>query len=282
MPRDQRQWFVNGEGQTFVIVDAQQPFWMGSQASERGRDTLIEGRHLRQIDRCFAIAATPITTKQFVRFLQERPKVKDAMPAEATASADSTPQTFVTWFQAAEYCNWLSEKEGIARDERCFVPNALGNFAEGMRAKDNCLKLSGYRLPTEAEWEFACRAGTTTRFYFGESELLLGDYAQYHENSEGRRWPVASRKPNDFGLFDMHGNVWQWCEWPSQKYPDAGGAPIGDSASSEPVVYGKPSALRGGSYTNLPDHLRSACRLRQNPDTGQVSIGFRPVRTYRP
>ena len=89
-----------------------------------------------------------------------------------------------------------------------------------MPARDNYLSLTGYRLPTEAEREFACRGGTVTlRFHFGQTDALLGNYAWYQENGEGRAQPVARLKPNDFGLFDMHGNVWEWCECPSQGYP---------------------------------------------------------------
>ena len=127
----------------------------------------------------------------------------------------------MTWYEAAEYCNWLSEKEGISADQWCYEPNDQGKFAEGMRAKDKYLTLTGYRLPTEAEWEFACRAGTITRFYFGQNDALLANYAWYRAQQQSdRTWPVASLKPNDFGLFDMLGNVWHWCECPPRAYPN--------------------------------------------------------------
>ena len=131
---------------------------------------------------------------------------------------DDSPQTGVTWYVAAEYCNWLSEKDGIPPDQHCYEKNEQGGIDEGMRTKDKYRPhlRTGYRLPSEAEWEFACRAGTITRFSFGESDALLADYAWCNVNSENHAWPVAGLKPNDLGLFDMHGNVWQWCECPAQ------------------------------------------------------------------
>src|SRR5205807_1829546 len=120
------------------------------------------------------------------------------------------PMNVVTWYDAAAYCNWLSKKEGL---EPVYEPNEAGEFASGMKVKAGYLRLNGYRLPTEAEWEFACRAGAQTSRYYGETEELLGNYAWYTKNS-GDRWMlgVGSLKPNDLGLFDMLGNAWQWCE----------------------------------------------------------------------
>ena len=148
-----------------------------------------------------------------------------------------------------------------------------------MRAKDGYLALTGYRLPTEAEREFACRARTTTCFCFGQDDALLGNYAWYQENSEGHIWPVARLKPNDFGLFDMHGNVWEWSDCPSVDYPQAGAEVADDPGTTERITNAMRAAVRGGSYENLPRRVRSAYRGRYNPDSRLPSFGFRPART---
>lgn len=95
----------------------------------------------------------------------------------------------------------------------CYLPNAKGEFAAGMKLKPNYLSLTGYRLPSEAEWEHACRARTMTSRYYGESTEVLDRYAWYKEDSQ-ITWtlPVGSMRPNDFGLFDMLGNVMEWCQ----------------------------------------------------------------------
>ena len=185
----------------------------------------------------------------------------------------------MTWYEAAKYCNWLSEKEGIPADQWCYQPNEQGEFVTGMRVKDKHLALSGYRLPTEAEWEFAARAGTATRFYFGENDVLLANYAWYQVNSGNRPRPVARLKPNDFGLFDMLGNVWQWCACPQENYP--AGCLVGDDDSkwSGPVTNQFPRVVRGGAYNNSPGHVRTAYRGLHIPTMRETSFGFRPART---
>src|SRR5262249_45475523 len=122
------------------------------------------------------------------------------------------PMCSMSWYYAAEYCNWLSEQEGIPKDQWCYERNAKGEYADGMRIKPNYLSLSGYRLPTEAEWEYACRANATTSRYYGDAIDLLGKYAVYAGNSGEVSCSVASLKPNDFGLFDMLGNIRCWCQ----------------------------------------------------------------------
>ena len=182
-------------------------------------------------------------------FIGERPYVLQMQKGliEKVVRTDDSPQTGMTWYEAAEYCNWLSDQERISADQKCYEPNDGDKFAEGMRAKDNYLTLTGYRLPTEAEWEFACRAGTTTRFYFGENDSLLPKYAWYQIGGGSRgdcTWPVASLQPNDFGLFDMLGNVWQWCECPFRAYPGSDGAVATDVGTSEKVTNGQRPAPR--------------------------------------
>jgi serine/threonine protein kinase/formylglycine-generating enzyme required for sulfatase activity len=275
-----RRWYINSQDQTFVVVDARHPFTMGSPDSEHGPDNTIEDEHTRRIGRTFAIATSPVTIEQFRRFQAERPNIAK-MPLGKLAPSDDCPVTGMTWYEAAEYCNWLSEKDGISADQWCYRANEDGHYGAGMRAKDNYLSLSGYRLPTEAEWEFACRAGTKTRFYCGDDDTMLGNYAWYESNSNAHLWPVAQLKPNDLGLFDMHGNVWQWCDCPSLNYPRDGAIADDERTTTVPVTNSMRAALRGGAYDNLARRVRAAFRARQNPDSRQPSFGFRPARTIK-
>src|SRR3954452_2229741 len=110
----------------------------------------------------------------------------------------------------AHYCNWLSEQEGLPKDQWCYLPNEAGDYAEGMSIPADVLERSGYRLPTEAEWEYACRAGAVTSRYYGHAIELLSAYVRYQANSSERAWMCGSLLPNDLGLFDMLGNVYEW------------------------------------------------------------------------
>jgi formylglycine-generating enzyme required for sulfatase activity len=163
---------------------------------------------------------------------------------------------------------------------------------------------TGYRLPTEAEWEYACRAGTRTSYSFGDDESQLKDHAWLADNSgrelwdSGRFWieinkdskeyfdeilrrgcrthPVGLKSPNGFGLYDMHGNVWEWCwGWYDEGYYKQmlNVNPTGPSKGTARV-------LRGGSFDNFPADLRSASRLRNQPANRSWVVGFRLARTY--
>ena len=181
--------------------------------------------------------------------------------------------TGASWYDAAAYCNWLSEREGVAKDQWCYLPNKSGKYGDGMTMAADFLDRTGYRLPTEAEWECACRAGSETAFSFGEDERLSEKYAWTGLNSGVRSHPVGSQKPNGRGLFDVHGNVWQWCQdefVADPKDKDPSETEIGNDRSR---------VLRGGSFVARASFVRSAYRNDNLPSIRVNSFGFRPART---
>ena len=230
-----------------------------------------EDQHKCKIGRSFALGATSVTKEQFLRF-------------QPTFSHDGFPHYYpeptcpiggVTWYEAAAYCNWISKEEGIPEEQWCY--EIKGNE---IKLKANYLSRSGYRLPTEAEMEYATRAGAITSRYFGETENLLANYAVYTKNSSGNASPVGSRKPNDWGLFDAHGNMWTWCQEGFKPYPE-GEEAANDKEDDDLVVSGTRSCVvRGGSYENTAANLRSAVRYRNVPPYRVDNpFGFRLART---
>jgi formylglycine-generating enzyme required for sulfatase activity len=182
-----------------------------------------------------------------------------------------------------------------------------------MQLAPNYLARTGYRLPTEAEWEYACRAGAVTSRYYGESDELLAKYAWYNKNSSQRTSPVGSLKPNDFGLFDMHGLLSVWCQDRYQKEygPLQGeenkvkgllalstsaaglaGSPLAQRlflpacamipTTTNEIEAGVQRVLRGGFWNSPPENVRCAHRVGTPPGIRGVDIGFRLARTIRP
>ncbi len=193
----------------------------------------------------------------------------------STPPTEDCPVNLVSWHDAAAYCNWLSEQEGLTR---CYDIGANGLVT---RLKADYLSLTGYRLPTEAEWEYACRAGAATSRYYGETEELLAKYAWYAEAGAKnlRMRPVGSLKPNDLGLFDMLGNALEWCHDPARFYH-----PGDDNEKyyNETIVGNNSRVLRGGSFNNRASNVRSAIRSYDVPANRTNNDGFRPARTFPP
>ena len=269
-----KQWYVNGQGQTFVVLDAGE-FEMGSPESEAGRNQ-NEVLHQRRIGRRFAISSKEVTKAQWREFDKTANIWSvDQKHLETHIHTDDSPMVAMTWYEATQYCNWLSEQEGIPDDQWCYETNESHRYGPGMKARENFLELSGYRLPTEAEWEFASRAGTKTSRCYGHNESLLPKYAWYLANAENHAWPVASLKPNDFGLFDMHGNAIEWCYDLLTGYP----AFAEDSPSTGAVSGTARRLLRGGSFYTQQSGVRSAQRVLYQPTLRDGAVGFRPART---
>jgi formylglycine-generating enzyme required for sulfatase activity len=261
-------WAVNGEGLTMVVIPSPLTFRMGSPGSEPRRDDL-EILHARRIDRAFALSAQEVTLEQLRRALP-----KHECDPQVAPTGDC-PAVYVSWYHAVRFCRWLSEREGIAEDQMCFPP--LDQIGPGMTLPPEGLKRTGYRLPTEAEWEAACRAGTETAFSFGNDEELLPDYAHTVGDSRVRVWPVGRLKPNTWGLFDMHGNAAEWCQDAFGPYPIEGGKAGDRLWALTPGA--EPRALRGGGYRSVAKDVRAAKRARESPSQRFSFIGFRVART---
>jgi formylglycine-generating enzyme required for sulfatase activity len=173
----------------------------------------------------------------------------------------------------------LSEQEGIGKDQWCYEADSQGRVT---KLRENYLRLTGYRLPTEAEMEYACRAGAVTSRYYGETEELLGKYGWYLQNSKERTWLVGSKKPNDLGLFDMHGNVYTWCQESAKDYPALTNEAIEDKEDVLSIVTTTSRVLHGGSFLDLASLVRCANRSWLVPTYRYIYVGFRPARTFTP
>jgi formylglycine-generating enzyme required for sulfatase activity len=278
-----RRWYVNGQLQTFTVVDGHSPFLMGSPRDERGRHA-NEKLHWRRIGRRFAIGTKPVTVAQFGRFLKAHPEVKHRHNQQSSPTPDS-PVGDVTWYEAAQYCRWLSEQEGVPPEQMVYPTVAvLEQCKDGQRAlrlSANYLARTGYRLPTEAEWEYACRSGARTSNYYGSSGAMFPHYAWFGSNSRKRTWPVGQKRPSDLGLFDMHGNVLNWCQDRALPYP-AGTIdwPAPDQEDARDVSDRPDRQLRAGSFVTHPLSVRSAHRFDgTRPGEHLAGYGLRVART---
>jgi eukaryotic-like serine/threonine-protein kinase len=274
--KSKSRWYVNGQGQTMVVLPGPVEFSMGSPPTEVGRGD-NEQLHRRRIGHTFAIATKAVTVGQFLRFHPGYDYEKRFAPT------GGCPLPWTTWYLAAEYCNWLSKQEGLPEAEWCFKPNSAGKYDDGMKLAPGYLKRTGYRLSTEAEWEYACRAGSITSRYYGNSDDLLGHYAWYLGDAGNRSWPAGSLKPNDLGLFDMHGNMWTWClDRYSKDYPvTPNGMPVEITEDVLNTTDRDNRAHRGGSFATHALEMRSAARDGFLPKVRIPGIGFRVARTIR-
>lgn len=192
-------------------------------------------------------------------------KVMGANPSKR--KHENNPVERTQWTDAAQFCNRCSELEGLMP---CYDP---------LTWKCN-FDADGYRLPTEAEWEYACRAGSEAKYFFGDDEAILRKYAWCKPHSGGRPRPVGTKLPNQWGLHDMHGNVWQWCnDYYSESY-------YAESPRENPrgPATGKKRVLRGGAWNATAEKCAAAYRFKEFPvysDTcfGADSYGFRRVRS---
>jgi formylglycine-generating enzyme required for sulfatase activity len=277
-----RRWFVNGQGQTFAVIEGPVELRMGSPPTETERNESMESFRRMVIPRRFAIALKEVTKEQWQRFLRANPQ-RGLLPSLVNKwSPDSDgPMIGLTWYIAAQFSNWLSEQEGLPKDQWCYLPNEAGAYAEGMSIPADVLERTGYRLPTEAEWEYACRAGAVTSRSYGNSTALLDAYARYQANGNEHSWTCGSLLSNDLGLFDMLGNEWEWCQEavPASRLPKKG--IHRDVTNIAEYIHDNISRIiRGGSFGSRPVGVRSADRYWNAPANRLADVGFRPSRTY--
>lgn len=189
----------------------------------------------------FRLAPYPVTRELYLAVRGEVP---------ASSAGPRTPVTEISWNDAVRFCNLLSQEAGL---RPCY---STGDGPDGLDAVCDW-RADGYRLPSEAEWEYACRAGTSGVRY-GD----LDEIAWHHGNSGGEVHDVATRTPNAWGLHDMIGNVWEWC-WDLY----------------DPEVYGPYRVFRGGGGFDRPRSCRASCRRKSHPTFRIDDLGFRLART---
>lgn len=260
-------------------------FQMGSTSGEESREEDEGPQHLVTVD-SFYMGVTEVRFDEYHIFrekeLDKAPEGREDWDADAFARPsppyedptfgmgnEGFPAVSMTQFAALQYCKWLSNKTGIF-----------------------------YRLPTEAEWEYACRAGSTTAYYYGDDTELIDDYAWHYDNSEERYHKVGEKKPNAWGLYDMLGNV---SEWTLDQYQDTAYAHIAATMTEEINPWIKPTRLhprsvRGGSWDDDKEEARCAARIKSSMrwkerdpqipksfwwNTDSPFVGFRLVRPYK-
>jgi formylglycine-generating enzyme required for sulfatase activity len=229
---------TNSIGMKLRLIPAGE-FMMGSPTTESDRiDT--ETQHRVSITKPFYLGVTEVTQEQYQKVMGKNP---------SQFKRPQNPVEKVSWAEAVEFCGKLS----------------------AMPAE----KTSGYvyRLPTEAEWEYACRSGTTTAYGFGDDASRLGDYGWFEGNSDSSTHPVGEKKPNAWGLYDMHGNVWEWCQdW-------YGDYPSGSATDPTGATSGSIRAFRGGGWLFFARGCRSAYRIWCTPEYRSYGLGFRVLRS---
>jgi formylglycine-generating enzyme required for sulfatase activity len=251
-----------GEGPEMIRLTPGE-FLMGAADGDTMASDSERPRHKVRIARPFAIGRFPVTFEEYDRFIlatRHPPAAKRGLmghlfgmkenkqrelPGDRGWGRSRRPVIYVSWHDAVAYCVWLSEQTGRT-----------------------------YCLPSEAEWEYACRAGTEARWSCGDDEKALGDHAWFSANSGGQTHPVGEKRPNPWGLHDMHGNVGEWVQ--DQLHRNYHGAPTDGSALKDAT--GASRVVRGGSWGSLAHGCRCAYRFGSAPAFRDGGLGFRCAR----
>ena len=234
---------------------------MGSKDSDGLADVDEQKEHTVNLN-TFEISKFEVTVWEWKQFIKAN---KMKMPEKPTWGwQDNYPINGVTWNEAIAYCNWLSKKEKLQPVYTKKGPNFVCNF-----------KANGYRLPTEAEWEFAAKGGASSKSFKYSGSNNLDDVAWHKGNSKGTPHTVGTKLPNELGVYDMSGNVWEWCwDWYNKDFYklEKGDNPKGPEM-------GERRSVRGGSWDSHPNYVRPANRISTEPNKTHEFYGFRVART---
>ncbi len=283
-----RRWIVSESGHTLAIMQGPIEFQMGSPPQTKSRIAFQERLRKKKIPRSFAVSTREVTVEQFLKYRS------DFEYSKSDSREPDAPINNTNWVDAVAYCRWLSEQENIPEDQMCYPPldeislKTEQGMTELLKMPDNFLKRTGYRLPTEAEWEYICRAGTETAHYFGQTGALLDAHAWTASNSsidgQVRLHPVGRLRPNAFGMFDMLGNVMEFC----QTRHDAGNEAefvtedVEGEHNDDKCIWSAPRQLRGGAHLYHPSVARNSRRDEYGrPYSSRMNsfFGFRIART---
>jgi formylglycine-generating enzyme required for sulfatase activity len=246
---------TNNIGMKLVLIPAGE-FLMGSLDSDTDAYDDEKPQHRVQISRPFYLGRYTVTQAQYAAVTGENPSHFEG--------SNDLPVENVSWDDAIAFCDTLSKREGLKPYYQSGSVAPLG--------------AESYRLPTEAEWEYACQAGVNTRYSFGDDSASVGDFAWYSRNAKSKTHPVGQKRPNPWGLYDMHGNVWEWCRdgYAAHYYNESPVAdPLGPPQSLDRV-------FRGGGWHDDPRDCRRAFRGGITPEFRYDFLGFRVARSFPP
>ncbi|MEV6968611.1 SUMF1/EgtB/PvdO family nonheme iron enzyme [Hamadaea sp. NPDC051192] len=271
-PTGRRSWFTvhhDSRDLTFVVFRPG-AFRMGSPEGEAERSDYEGPRHLVTLTRSFALADREVTRAEFEHFM-EQTKTVGLPNIDEWSPLGSEPVVAPTWFEAQKYLEWLNvlaqrwNGDPGLKDVPAFAfPKSLPETAAPPAI---------FRLPTEAEWEYACRAGTDTPYNFGSDRTLLDEYGWFADNSRLKTHEAAIKRPNSAGLFNIHGQCWEWCQ--------DGYGPYDAQPVADPIGHGDSDrmVLRGGCWNLGARYARSACRNAHIPSNRNYYITFRLAMT---